>query len=64
MSRQATEITKRSGSPELKTIDPKQIETLAYQLWVQRGSPAGSDQEDWFRAEEQLRKASTVQHAA
>ena len=24
---------------------------LAYQLWMERGCPIGSDQEDWFRAE-------------
>jgi hypothetical protein len=28
---------------------------LAYQLWQERGCPVGSDQEDWFRAEAQLK---------
>jgi hypothetical protein len=29
---------------------------LAYQLWLQRGSPAGSPDDDWFRAETLLRE--------
>lgn len=31
-----------------------EIAGLAYQLWQQRGCPIGSDQEDWFRAENEL----------
>ena len=31
------------------------VAALAYQLWQERGCPVGSDQEDWFRAEQQLR---------
>jgi len=57
MSRQSTEITKRSGVPAPATVDfdPKLIEALAYQNWQERGSPIGTDQEDWFQAEAQLR---------
>ena len=29
----------------------QKVEQLAYRLWLDRGSPIGSDQEDWFRAE-------------
>jgi hypothetical protein len=28
-----------------------EIAAAAYQLWLERGCPIGSDQEDWFRAE-------------
>lgn len=35
------------------------LEKLAYQLWQERGSPFGSPDEDWFRAEEQLRTESS-----
>jgi hypothetical protein len=28
---------------------------LAYLFWQKRGCPIGSDQEDWFRAEERLK---------
>lgn len=40
---------------------PTDIATLAYQLWLGRGGPIGSDQEDWFRAEAMLTNAGTVQ---
>ena len=32
-----------------------EIEKLAYQLWEERGRPLGSSEEDWFRAERELR---------
>jgi hypothetical protein len=36
----------------------KQIAEIAYQLWLDKGCPIGSDQEDWFRAEELLKSAT------
>jgi hypothetical protein len=39
------------------------IAALAYQIWLERGCPIGSDQEDWFRAEEDLRKLAQVRTA-
>jgi hypothetical protein len=30
------------------------IAKLAYQLWLERGCPDGSPEEDWFRAEQVL----------
>ncbi len=64
MPKQPTEMTTRKGLSETTAVnpEPKQIEALAYELWLQRGCPIGDDQRDWFRAEEQLRKA--VQRAA
>jgi hypothetical protein len=45
--------------------DPAQVEALAYQLWLDRGCPIGSDQDDWYRAEEQLRNdIKSVRRAA
>lgn len=38
-----------------ETVDANQIAALAYQLWQERGCPSGSDQEDWFRAEQELK---------
>jgi hypothetical protein len=35
--------------------DEASIAALAYQLWLARGCPAGSDQEDWFLAESILK---------
>jgi len=34
-----------------------EIAAVAYQLWVNNGCPAGSDQEDWYRAEAMLKDA-------
>jgi hypothetical protein len=31
-----------------------QIAALAYQLWLDRGGPYGSPEEDWLRAEREL----------
>ena len=41
------------------TVSPteSEIAAVAYQLWLDSGCPAGSDQEDWFRAEALLRNA-------
>ena len=33
---------------------PHEISELAYRLWVERGCPMGSPEEDWFRAEDEL----------
>lgn len=45
-----------SHGVQLDTPDKTRIATLAYDLWVERGCPAGSDQEDWFRAERLLKE--------
>lgn len=33
------------------------IQTAAYYLWQERGSPFGAPELDWFRAEEELRQS-------
>ncbi len=38
------------------SVDENAIAALAYQLWQERGCPIGSDQEDWYRAEEDMKK--------
>ena len=44
------------------TVSPTEskIATVAYQLWLDRGCPFGSAQEDWFRAEAMLLKNALV----
>ena len=37
-----------------------EIAAVAYRLWQENGCPAGSDQEDWFRAEELLNSAQVA----
>ena len=48
-------------SPSTKTVveeNEQGVAALAYLFWQERGCPIGSDQEDWFRAEETLKKRS------
>ncbi len=33
-----------------------EVEKLAYRFWEERGHPFGSPEEDWFRAERELRR--------
>ena len=60
MPRQVKEIRRTSavaGSPASRmTIQPdySQIVELAYELWLKRGCPIGSPQEDWYQAERAL----------
>lgn len=50
--------TGRSPEYATATSDHDTIAVRAYQLWLDRGCPVGSDQEDWFRAEEELRSGT------
>jgi Protein of unknown function (DUF2934) len=43
--------TAREGAPR-----PQEIELLAFEFWLDRGSPIGSPEVDWFRAEEELKR--------
>ena len=47
--------TKAAVSPS-----ENQIAKVAYQLWLERGCPHGSHQEDWFRAEAMLKNALVI----
>lgn len=44
------------------TVSPteNEIATVAYRLWLERGCPHGSDQDDWFGAEAILKDALVV----
>jgi hypothetical protein len=37
-------------------MNHQEIERLAYRLWQERGMPFGSPDEDWFFAEQLLRR--------
>ena len=65
-SRQALEHTERAHQSTeslaghgVHTFGHDEIAALAHALWQARGCPEGSPQEDWLRAAEQLRAAST-----
>lgn len=56
---------KKSGNSEAidskernvsQALDERAVAALAFLIWQNRGCPIGSDQEDWFRAEEDLKK--------
>jgi hypothetical protein len=41
-----------------------EIAALPYRFWIERGSPIGSPDEDWFRAEAEFRSCKTYTTAA
>jgi hypothetical protein len=54
MSRQSTRKINMVNRSEA-LVDPETVEAMAYQFWLHRGCPTGSDQEDWYRAEAELK---------
>jgi hypothetical protein len=44
--------------------DHEAIAQLAYSYWQARGCPIGSPEEDWYRAENDLRQPNAVAAAA
>jgi len=61
MSSPATKVTKTpAGKPSVEAEpappEHEEIAHLAYFYWEQRGRPDGCPEEDWFRAEEELRR--------
>jgi hypothetical protein len=38
----------------------EQIAALAHALWIERGCPEGTPDEDWFQAEERLRTTAVT----
>ena len=42
----------------------KEIARLAYSYWQARGCPVGSPEDDWYRAENELRQPMTVTASA
>ena len=47
------EKTQNAAAPGTPQYD--EIANRAYELWERRGCPIGSPEEDWIRAEEELR---------
>ena len=46
-------VTALEGIPDPE--GQQEIRELAYKLWLARGCPIGTPEEDWFRAEHELR---------
>jgi uncharacterized membrane protein len=48
-----------TSDPDIETghaleVDEAAIAARAHEIWLERGCPIGSDQEDWFQAEREL----------
>jgi hypothetical protein len=48
----------------LDALEHDEVAELAYQLWILRGCPDGSPDEDWLRAEEELLHHRALDHRA
>lgn len=44
---------------DIETAPQEEIAALAYELWLDRGCPLGSPEEDWLRAEQELNNRRT-----
>lgn len=49
-----------TGEVAIGPLEHKRIARLAYSYWEARGRPYGSPEEDWFRAEEELRQRKSA----
>jgi len=49
-----------TGEVATALVEHKRIARLAYVYWEARGHPDGSPEEDWFRAEEELRRRKSA----
>jgi hypothetical protein len=58
MSRVVTPPTAKPASPQVQ-IPHDKIAKRAYEKWVQRGQPHGTDIQDWLEAEAELRSELT-----
>ena len=45
-------------------LDEQIVRAKAHQLWLERGCPEGSADQDWFQAEKLLREVEQAAHAA
>lgn len=46
---------KNQSKGDAMQISTDDIAALAYELWQERGCPEGSPEEDWYRAEQELK---------
>jgi DUF2934 family protein len=47
--------SKEADGPVTVTFPYNEIAALAYSFWQSRGCPDGGREEDWFRAEQELK---------
>jgi len=61
------DVTTKQNAELVTTVsapDPEEIARLAYRYWQERGCPIGSSEEDWYRAENELRQSVVALGAA
>lgn len=56
----STHKTRTASTTTPAEITTQQIADLAYFIWLDRGCPAGTSEEDWYRAESELRAQSSL----
>ncbi len=56
VSRKPAYVTNPDLDSLLSALEYERISALAYFYWQQRGCPVGSPDEDWFRAERDIRE--------
>jgi hypothetical protein len=56
----ATALQNAAKAAATASPTANEIAGVAYRLWLERGRPHGSDQEDWFAAEAMLKNALIV----
>ena len=55
----ATQKTAAKPGPAEVNASPEQVALLAHRFWIERGQKHGKHEDDWYRAEQELRgKAS------
>ncbi len=50
-----TQPRERMQAPPSASPPPDKIASRAYEIWLESGRPEGQDQENWFKAERELR---------
>ena len=64
MEEQATKLAQEpeeADGPATVSFPHDEIAALAYSYWQARGCPDGTREEDWFRAEEELKVKKGIQ---
>ena len=56
----STHKTRTTSTAAPTEITTHQIADLAYFMWLDRGCPAGTPEEDWHKAESELRVKASV----
>ena len=53
--RDTIERQQQADSIAPRNVDPGEVARKAYERWQQRGGQHGSDQDDWYHAEQELK---------